>query len=242
MKSKSANALAPPWMQALALRLRTHWFLKMVGTTVGISGFFVLYFWVMHSMAARAVTVPMMAVDRWVGVSEVALLPYVSLWLYVSLAPAFAADLASLRRYVAGALTIAGLGLATYWLFPTVTPAFGVDWAQYPALQLLKASDMGGNAFPSLHVAFAGYTAVVIARELRSLQAPRWARALNWFWCGAIVYSTLATRQHVMVDVIGGLALTWFAVRLCAHRAVHQLFRLPLSRDIATERDAGHSR
>ena len=41
MKSKSANALVPPWMQGLARRIRTLWFLKMVGTTLGISGFFV---------------------------------------------------------------------------------------------------------------------------------------------------------------------------------------------------------
>ena len=175
-------------------------------------------------------------------VTEYALLPYASLWLYVSLAPAIAADMASLRRYVAGALTIASLGLATYWLFPTVTPGFGVDWAQYPALQLLKASDLGANAFPSLHVAFAAYTAVVIARELRSLQSPAWARGVNWAWCAAIVYSTLATRQHVMVDVIGGLALTWFAVRLCAHRSMQQLFRVAAAREIATGGDASRRR
>src|SRR4051812_45331659 len=162
MKSTSASPLAMPWFRALALRVRTLWFTKMIGTTLGISGFFVLYFWVMNSMVAHAVTVPMTAIDRWIGTSELALLPYVSLWFYVSLGPALADSMASLRMYIAGALTMAGLGLVTYWLFPTMTPAFGVDWADYPALQVLKASDLGGNAFPSLHVAFAAYTAVVI--------------------------------------------------------------------------------
>jgi membrane-associated phospholipid phosphatase len=230
MKSKSASPLAPTWIQALARRVSTLWIVKMIGTTLGISGFFVLYFWVMHSTAGQAVTVPMTLLDRWVGVNQYAVLPYASLWLYVSLAPAFAADMASLRMYVVGALAMATLGLATYWLFPTTTPGFGVDWSHYPALEMLKASDQGGNAFPSLHVAFAAYTAVVIERELRSLGAPAWVRGANWFWCAAIVYSTLATRQHVLIDVIGGLLLTWLAVRICGNRAVQQLFRVGVAR------------
>jgi membrane-associated phospholipid phosphatase len=205
--------------------VQTLWFIKATGTTVGISGFFFLYFWVLRSMAPVAVTVPITAVDRWVAVSELALVPYISLWLYVSLGPALAANMANLRMYIAGALAIAGLGLATYWLFPTTTPAFGVDWADYPALKILKATDLGGNAFPSLHVAFAAYSGVVIASELRSLHAPAWVRAGNWVWCAAIVYSTLATRQHVLIDVVGGLLLTGIAVRMCRTRAMERLFR-----------------
>ena len=226
MKSRSVSRSAAPWTQTLAQRFRTLWLTKAMGTTLGISAFFFLYFWVMHSMAGEAVTVPMTPVDRWVGVSQLALLPYVSLWLYVSLAPALAADMAALRTYISGALTIAGLGLATYWLFPTTTPAFGVDWADYPALQILKATDLGGNAFPSLHVAFAAYSAVVIANELRSLDAPPWMRGGNWFWCAAIVYSTLATRQHVVIDVLGGLFLTFVALRMCRSRTMKLLFRV----------------
>jgi membrane-associated phospholipid phosphatase len=215
MKSKSASPPQVPWKQALSQRVRTLWVLKMLGTTLGITGFFILYFWVMRSTDRPATVIPTTPVDSWIGVYQLALVPYASLWFYVSLAPAFAADLRALRRYVAGALAIAASGLATYWLFPTTTPAAGVDWSDYPALQFLKAADNGGNAFPSLHVAFAAYTAVVLARQLRELQAPTWVRAGNWIWCAAIVYSTLATRQHVIIDVAGGLLLTWLAVRIC---------------------------
>jgi len=48
---------------------------------------------------------------------------------------------------------------------------------------------------------------VVLARQLREVAAPAWARALNIAWAVAIVYSTMAVRQHVLVDVLGGLAL-----------------------------------
>jgi hypothetical protein len=39
------------------------------------------------------------------------------------------------------------------------------------------------------------------------------------------VYSTLATRQHVLIDVVGGLLLTGVAVRMCRTRAMERLFR-----------------
>lgn len=202
------------WYRLLWQRVLTLWFLKMVSTTVAISGFFVLYFWTMESTAHRAVTVPLSAVDAWVGLQQWTLVPYGSLWLYVSLAPAFAANTAALRAYAAGAAAIVVLAMATYWLFPTATPTFDVDWSQHPMLQFLKSADAGGNAFPSLHVAFAFYTALVIASQLGSLGAPRWARGLNWAWCAAIVHSTLATHQHVFLDVLGGLATTYLALTL----------------------------
>jgi len=37
--------------------------------------------------------------------------------------------------------------------------------------------------------------------------APLWLRGANWLLALAIVWSTLATRQHVLLDVIAGLLL-----------------------------------
>ena len=36
----------------------------------------------------------------------------------------------------------------------------------------------------------------------------------NWTWCTGIIYSTLATRQHVAVDVLAGLMLGVLAATL----------------------------
>jgi len=63
------------------------------------------------------------------------------------------------------------------------------------------------NACPSLHVAFAVFAAAGLARELRAIGAARWLRALSILWCVGIVYSTLATRQHVVLDVVAGALL-----------------------------------
>jgi membrane-associated phospholipid phosphatase len=67
--------------------------------------------------------------------------------------------------------------------------------------------DLAGNACPSLHVAFAVFTGIWMDRLLKEMRSAHVLLALNWLWCLGIVYSTLATRQHVVLDVIAGAAL-----------------------------------
>jgi len=192
---------------ALGQRIATLWVVKMVGTALGITGFFFLYFWVMHNPPSEPTVMPLTPLDHWVGVSDDAMLLYGSLWFYISLPSALARDKAELWACARDAAIMAAVGLVVFWFFPTTVPVFPVDWANYPALQFLKATDVGGNAFPSLHVAFAVLTTVMLGRQLRSVKAPGWTHAVNVLWSLGIVYSTLATRQHVLIDVLGGMLL-----------------------------------
>ena len=81
------------------------------------------------------------------------------------------------------------------------------DWSRYPAFAFLQSVDASGNACPSLHVAFAMFTAVWLGRLLRQMGAGRGVRAFNWLWCLGIFYSTVAIRQHVALDVLAGAGL-----------------------------------
>jgi membrane-associated phospholipid phosphatase len=56
-------------------------------------------------------------------------------------------------------------------------------------------------------VAFAVFTALWLDRILREMRTGRGLLAFNWLWCVGIVYSTLATRQHVVLDVAAGALL-----------------------------------
>jgi len=56
-------------------------------------------------------------------------------------------------------------------------------------------------------VAFAVFTAVWIDLLLRRMGKHGALRALSWCWCAGILYSTLATKQHVAIDVLAGTAL-----------------------------------
>jgi len=88
-----------------------------------------------------------------------------------------------------------------------------VDWSLHPGFGFLKSADAVGNACPSLHVAFAVFSGAWMGRLLRLMGAGWVVRAVNVLWCLGIVFSTMATRQHVFLDVVAGAALggaiTW---------------------------------
>ena len=109
--------------------------------------------------------------------------------------------------YGLSALLLALVGLLIFFFWPTAVPAMDVDWSRYPAFAFLKTVDASGNACPSLHAAFAVFTAIWLQRIFRQANAGLLPGLLNGLWCLAILYSTLATRQHVLIDAMSGAAL-----------------------------------
>ncbi len=67
--------------------------------------------------------------------------------------------------------------------------------------------DAAGNAFPSLHVATAVFASIRLHALLSRIGFSAWVRGISAIWALAIVFSTIATKQHVAVDVAGGTAL-----------------------------------
>lgn len=198
---------SPRWLAALGRRCAVLWQLKLVGNIAATVGFFVLYFAVMQRALPHAWILPLTPLDRWLELRVVALPLYASLWLYLALPPAFAKELRELGTFAVNAALMSGIALAIFWFWPTAVPIFPIDGLMHPALHFLKTTDAAGNAFPSLHVSFSVYACSFIARQLREIGAPTWVRALNVAWAVGIVYSTLAVRQHVAIDVAGGLLL-----------------------------------
>jgi membrane-associated phospholipid phosphatase len=195
------------WLHLAGIRILTWWPAKMIGTTLGMTVFFIAYFWVLNHPLYPVTVMPLTAIDRLTGFQPAALPLYLSLWFYVSLAPALLVDRRELISYGLAAIGLSVTGLAIFLLWPTAVPPPGVDWLQHPAFGFLKRADAAGNACPSLHVAFAVFTAVWFARILGRMGAGRILRALNWLWCAGILYSTVAIRQHVFLDVVAGAVL-----------------------------------
>lgn len=195
------------WHVALGRRCATLWPLKLVGNTAATVGFFVLYFAVMQRALPHAWVLPLTPIDRWLELRVAALPLYASLWLYLALPPAFAKDLRELGAFAISAALMSTIALTIFWFLPTAVPIFPIDGVMHPALHFLKTTDAVGNALPSLHVSFSVFACWFIARQLREVGAPAWVRVLNVAWALGIVYSTLAVRQHVVIDVVGGLLL-----------------------------------
>lgn len=198
---------SPEFWPEVRRRVRLLRIAKMLATTVGISTFFVAYFWVLNHPLFDVTLMPLTVVDRWVSFQPAAVPLYLSLWVYVSLAPALLTSGRELASYGLATLTISVIGLGIFILWPTAVPASSIDWGQHPSIAFLKSVDMAGNACPSLHVAFAVFTGLWLERLLCQMHAGRAMRAVNWLWCVGIVYSTLATRQHVALDALAGTVL-----------------------------------
>jgi membrane-associated phospholipid phosphatase len=195
------------WIREAVSRLRILWLAKMAGTALGMIGFFLAYFWLLRHPRFPVTVMPLVAGDRLIGFHPHLLPVYCSLWLYVALAPALVRDGRELTSYALAAVALAGIGLGIFFLWPTAVPPPDAEWARQPGFALLKAADATGNACPSLHVAFAVFTACWLERLLRGMNAGRAIRALNLLWCAGILYSTVAIRQHVVLDVLAGAVL-----------------------------------
>ncbi len=210
----SENSQQTPWYRQAAAVIPRHLYLKSIGTTLFICLFFGAYFYLLKQPAYPPTVMPITVLDRLIGFQPLSLPVYVSLWVYVSLPPAL---LATRRELYGYALAMAGTCLAAllvFYFWPTAVPAADIDWARYSGVAFLKSMDASGNAFPSLHVATAVFSGIWLHRLLRRLGTPLWLLSVNWMWCTGIVYSAMATRQHVAVDVLAGLVLGVLAAGL----------------------------
>jgi len=208
------NSQQTPWHRQVTAVIPMHIHLKSIGTMLFISLFFGAYFYLLKTPAYPTTVMPITLLDRLIGFQPLTLPIYLSLWVYVSLPPALLATRRELYDY---GLAMAGTclaGLIVFYFWPTAVPAANIDWARYPDVEFLKSMDASGNACPSLHVATAVFSGIWLHHLLNRFGAPPWMLICNWTWCTGIVYSTLATRQHVAVDVLAGLMLGVLAAYL----------------------------
>jgi hypothetical protein len=192
----------------LRTRLTANWWLKFFGITACITVFFAGYFMLLRFPLFRVTVMPLTVVDRLIAFQPSAIVLYFSLWIYVSLPPALLRTRPEVYAYgwIAGAMAAFALTIFLFW--PTsIPPATGIDWSLHSGFATLKRVDASQNACPSLHVAFAVFSGLWLDRVLRQMPVGPSIRALNAAWCFGIVYSTMATRQHVAVDVVAGAAL-----------------------------------
>ncbi len=201
------SVLPRSWYALGAERLMHLWLFKATGTAAFMAIFFYSYFEVLHSPIGVVTLMPLAWVDDWIAFWPPAFYLYASLWAYTSLVPALQPSLARLVAYGCGIGSLCLSGLAIFSFFPTAVPYEFSTWFTDPSLSLLRSLDLAGNACPSLHVATAVFTAMTMHRLLRELEAPHWVQQASWLWCALIIYSTMAIKQHVLWDVLAGLAL-----------------------------------
>ena len=202
-----ASAAPARWTVELRRRARHLFVPKLLGTTLWTGLFFVAYFQLLRHPVHPVTVMPLTPLDRLIPFRPEALVAYVSLWLYVGVAPGLQRRFVDLVAYGAWAAALLLCGLAFFYLWPTAVPVATFDTRGFPGFALLQGLDAAGNACPSMHVAVALFTALWVDVALRETGSPGGLRWLNASWLAAIVYSTLALKQHVVVDALAGAAL-----------------------------------
>lgn len=206
------------WPREAGRRITAQLWLKSLGIPGFIALFFVAYFLLLHFPLFPVTVMPATALDRWIGFHPWAIVLYFSLWVYVCLPPALCDSRATLLSCLSAASGLSLVAMLVFLFWPTATPAFQIDWSRYPSFDFLKSADLARNACPSLHAGFAVFSGLWLARELRVLRAPAVMQVVNVVWCLAILYSTIATRQHVALDIYAGSGLG--AAVFAVHRGI----------------------
>ncbi|WP_374591545.1 phosphatase PAP2 family protein [Aquabacterium sp.] len=181
--------------------------LKAVGTSAFMTLFFTAYIHLLKNPRGEVITMPLTRLDAWIPFQWWAVLIYLSLWFYVSMPVALMVRWRDVASYGWRIALLCLVGLACFWLWPTAVPPSNIDWAVYPGLSVLKGVDTAGNACPSLHVATAVFSACWLRWMAPYVGVGRRWRVATALWCVGIAYSTVAIRQHVVLDVCSGALL-----------------------------------
>lgn len=175
------------------------------------AGFCALYSLTGAGLLRAPKDLPMLAIDREIPFLDWTIWVYLSQFLFLFLCYAGLRTAKGITR-MAYSLTLASLlAFGIFVLFPTSSPREGFH-ANGKAFQFLYAIDSPANCFPSLHVALAWLAALGLRDERRG-----WGTAFL-FWAAAISLSTITTKQHYFIDLVGGFALAGlcrYIIRRC---------------------------
>jgi membrane-associated phospholipid phosphatase len=153
--------------------------------------------------------------------SRIPLIP-ITVWLYIAFFPYIFSTTIILwnsplfNQYMVSSI-IAGLfGIIIWYLFPN-----GVIRPKIPIIKSLSQKiltkiyhhDHDTNGFPSSHVYNTLITTYFLTLQYQNLKYPLWLLAT------AITISTVTTKQHYIVDILGGILVTILAILISSNIA-----------------------
>jgi membrane-associated phospholipid phosphatase len=173
------------------------------GLTIGIC---VPYFLLQELSVFPDRALPEFFLDRWISFSPSWTPLYLSVCGLVPLSVLLAVRETELRSFARGLTLLCVCCFAGFVLFPAAGPRPSAEMIEglSGAYPWLVSVDGPRNAFPSLH---AGLTIFCMAFALRVVGARGVGRTSGWLWALAILFGTLATKQHFVVDVVAGAVL-----------------------------------
>jgi len=164
-----------------------------------------LYLYPNYFPSAVPVRLPLLTIDTAIPLVPWSFIVYLSDYVLAAIALVTIRDVGrfnAFARHAFGTLIVCGFFFA---FFPTTYPR-----PEYPetsnalvavAMWMVRSADTPNNCFPSMHVA----TTCMAAWSLRHHGA-RVTLAVT-LWAVLIMASTMTTKQHYFVDILGGFAV-----------------------------------
>lgn len=108
--------------------------------------------------------------------------------------------------------------------FPTtnIRPNITTSGIFVDMLKFLYSIDAANNLFPSIHCLVSWYCFAGL-RNCKTI--PAWYRYFSLFMAIMICISTLTTKQHVLVDVLGGVILAELTLQLSLHLQLYKTIK-----------------
>ena len=165
---------------------------------------------------------PLTALDKSVEFVDWTILIYLTQFGIICSPFVFHDDFLSMNETLYGMLIATGIAFVVFMVFPTTLPRDALvpsDWLAGIYAQLYGL-DQPVNCFPSLHVALAHLTWTTYLRG----RSPK-AFGIG-LWALLITVSTITTKQHYVIDVVGGVALAGLSWTLARRLVRQQMARL----------------
>jgi fatty acid desaturase/membrane-associated phospholipid phosphatase len=148
---------------------------------------------------------------------------YVTIGLFLAIAPFAMKTPAHLLPFGIALVFELMVAWFIFYVFPVAAPEVVYDHTGFVGWFMVLADKMNleGNLFPSLHVALATSAAWVYFEFL-----PRKLAIFTGLWASLIVASTVFTRQHYFLDMVGGMLLAITAMLIVRPWAIRQLAQI----------------
>lgn len=170
-------------------------------TAIGLMLLYLIPYGIVNHLPLQRTTIPLMF-----GESLIPFLPWTFI-IYISIfAQAIIAihglPYKTLRAMIPAMSGMVIFALALFIIFPIEYPRFLYE-TNSQLISLFHMTDGPGNCFPSLHVV----VTVILGYVYRFKEKNSTKRTLMWLWSVLICISVLTTKQHYVIDIIGGVLL-----------------------------------
>lgn len=168
------------------------------------------YFFTQNMTFFEVATIEPGYVDSLISFNEVFIYFYQLLYPIMLLVAWLACDRSEILNYAYGVLSMSIIANIFFIFFPNqvIRPA---DFDTTSFYAVFTSIERPLNAFPSLHAAFGLYACLCSHKLIAQLKNTRLYQFSFYVLFLLVMYSTLATRQHVFIDLIAGAMLAFSA-------------------------------